>query len=483
MTATLAQDDFDPGDDGDDGDDERKATRVALFRLSVLGPLISADLEHGDCAAHFREAAKLTYSLPPEGRRARFSPRTIESWFRAWKKDGLKGLKPGRRDDLGTSRSIRPELVEWVLRAKREKPRRSIRRIIRMLERAHVARVGELTRSSVHRLLSAHAISSRPSLHGEKERRAFRHAYPGDLWMGDVMHSRHVLAPDGKLRKSYLHVFIDSATRLIPHAAFRLGEKAEDFEAVLKQALMKYGRPRALYVDRGAAQISFSLRLICAELAIELIHTETRDAPAKGAVERLIRTCREEIEEEFPTTEPITLDEANSLLWSWMAAEYHTRRHEGTGRIPLEHFLEGVEAKRLRPIPHGVRLDEVFLHRERRKVRKDGTIKWRGNLLEVRPELSGRTVELRFDPERRALDPSTLPRVFLEGRFVCDAVLLDPVRNSLRPRRRRSIDAAEPGSKPTGLDPLDLIREQHVARVRPPRASSSDSDDDKKKKT
>jgi hypothetical protein len=107
--------------------DDEKGTRLALFRLSVLGPLISADLEHGDRAAHFREAAKLTYSLPPDGLRTQFSPRTIESWFRAWKKDGLDGLRPGTRDDRGESRSIRADLAEWVLRAKREKPRRSIR--------------------------------------------------------------------------------------------------------------------------------------------------------------------------------------------------------------------------------------------------------------------------------------------------------------------------------------------------------------------
>jgi len=452
--------------------DEEK-TRIALWRLSVLGPLISADLEHGDRALHFREAAKLTYALP-DGRRIVLSPRTIESWYYAWRKDGLDALRPGTRADFGTSRAIRPDLSEWVLRAKREKPRRSIRRIIKMLERAEFSRVGELTKSSVHRLLRLHSLSSRPSLHSDKERRAFRHARPGDLWMGDVMHSRPVIAPDKKLRKAYLHIFIDSATRLLPHAAFRLGEKAEDFEAVLKQALMKHGRPRSLYVDRGAAQISSSLRLICGELDVQLIHCEAKDAPAKGAVERVVRTCREEIEDELPQ-EPLPLAEINSLLFSWMAVEYHGRKHEGTGRIPLNHWLEGADA--LRPLPHDVSLDELFLHRDKREVRKDGTIKWEGKLLEVRSELSGRTVELRFDPER-VEEKGYLPRVFLDGRFVCDSVLLDPIRNSLWPRRR-STGRPEPGATPTGLDPLRLIREQHLARVRPPSRPSSDLGDKK----
>lgn len=439
---------------------EDDRNRIALWRLSVLGPLISAHLEHGDRTDHFRRAVQLTYALP-DGRRVRLSARTIEAWFYDWRRKGLDGLRPGPRADSGSSRAIRKELIEWILRAKKEKPRRSIRRIIKMLQRAKIARVGELTKSSVHRLLLSHGLSARPSRHGDKERRAFRHRAPGDLWMGDVMHSLPVVAPDGRLRKAYLHIFLDSATRLIPHAAFRLGEQAHDFEAVFKQALMKYGRPRVLYLDRGAAQIADSLKVICGELSIRLLHCDAHDPPAKGAIERWIRTCRDELEDELPT-EVLPLTEINSLLWSWMAVEYHTRKHGGTGRPPLEHWLEG--AHEIRPLPPNVNLDELFWHRERRKVRKDGTVRFSGLLLEVASSLVGRQVELRFDPER----PDLWPKVFLNGAFVCDTILLDPVQNSSR-RRRRDKGQPEPGVTPTGLNPLELTRQEHIQRVRPPR--------------
>src|SRR5262249_16299602 len=155
---------------------------------------------------------------------------------------------------------------------------------------------------------------------------------------------------------------------------------------------------------------SSSLRLVCGELDLHLIHCESQDAPAKGAVERVVRTCREEIEDELPE-EPLPLAEINSLLWSWMAVEYHGRQHEGPGRLPPDHWLERADS--LRPLPPGISLDELFLHREKRTVRKDGTIKWEGKLLEVRSELSGRIVELRFDPERIE-ETGYLPRVFLD---------------------------------------------------------------------
>lgn len=82
-------------------------------------------------------------------------------------------------------------------------------------------------------------------------------------------------------------------------------------------------------------------------------------------------------------------------------------------------------------MPRDKPLDEIFLHRATRKVRKDGTVRWRGGYLEVRAELSGDTVELRFDPE----DDGALPRVFVDGAFVCDTVPLDRLANMHRRRR------------------------------------------------
>jgi hypothetical protein len=60
-------------------DDTRRA--IGLFRFGVLGPLVSAQLEHGDRAAYFAEAASRRHVMPPDGRIVQLSPRTIESWF------------------------------------------------------------------------------------------------------------------------------------------------------------------------------------------------------------------------------------------------------------------------------------------------------------------------------------------------------------------------------------------------------------------
>ena len=446
---------------------------LALWKLSVLGPLVSARLEHGDRLAWLLETAERVHQHP-DGRLVKLSPRTLESWLYAYRRGGLSALARKTRSDRSTSRAISPEVADLLMRAKRERPRRSIRRLIRMLERARVVRPGELSRSSVHRLLASHGLSTRPVRGPAAERRSFLVEHAGDLWMGDVMHGPLVIAPGGPLRKSYLLSQIDTATRYLPHSYFATSEAAPEHEYGFKQALLKAGRPRTYYVDRGSAYIARSLRAICGELGVHLVHTAPKDCEAKGAIERWHRTWREEIGDELPDP-PLPLAELNALHWAWLGTEYHARRHETTGRSPREHWL--AEAEELRPLPAGLDLAAVFLHRAKRKVRKDGTVRFAGGLFEVRPELVGKAVELRFDPR----DKKARPRVFLDSRFVCDTVPLDRLRNATRARRRH-LGQPDPRVQPTGIDPLAQILKEHYERTRPSRRSDKNGNKTRSKK-
>jgi transposase InsO family protein len=444
-----------------------RESRWALWRFSVLGPLVSSRLEHGDRLAYLREAAERLH-INPAGAAVKIPLRTLEAWYYAWKKGGLSALKRVGRHDRGRTR-IPERLQERLVALKLAKPRRSIRRLIRLLERSKEARKGELSRSGVQRFLCNRGLSARGGLGEPIERRSFRHQEPGDLWMGDVLHGPLVLWGK-RLRKSYVIAFIDSATRFVPAAEVRLSEGAADHEYALKQAILKHGPPRALYLDNGAAQSSYSLKLITAELSIELLHTQAYDPQAKGAIERWNRTFREEVEDELPE-EPLPLEELQSRAWAWLSVEYNARVHTTTGRIPREDWLR--EPSPLRRLPPGIDLDEIFLHRERRVVRRDGTVRFHGLFLEVRSALVGKEVELRFDP----FEPDALPRVYLQGKFVCDTTRLDPVKNSTRKRHRPpSRPEAKPGD--TGDDPLGLMQEEQLGRAAPPGSQDQDDDDD-----
>jgi len=92
----------------------------ALWRYSILGPLVSARLEHGDRAAYINEAAA-RYHTTPDGRETRISPRTIEDWLYAYRKGGLEALK------AFCLRALRPKPLWDALRCRSAVRRRGCR--------------------------------------------------------------------------------------------------------------------------------------------------------------------------------------------------------------------------------------------------------------------------------------------------------------------------------------------------------------------
>lgn len=227
---------------------------LALFRYSVLGPLISrADLQRGELKATLQQLAARHYDIPGS-RNTRLSEKTIEGWFYQWRRGGIEALEPKARSDRGQSK-IAPEVQAAILAAKRENPRRSIRGIRRLLEQRGTVAKDALSRSAIHRLLKAHGLSRMSGSASEPEEyRAYVAEHAGDIWYGDVMHGPSVPMA-GRMRKAYLVSLMDDASRLVTHSAFCPGETALDIEAVLKQAVLKRGLPKKLVIDNGPAAV------------------------------------------------------------------------------------------------------------------------------------------------------------------------------------------------------------------------------------
>src|SRR3546814_13377969 len=73
----------------------------ALFRLSVLGPLVSRErLARGELQQIVRELAQREYDIPGS-RRRHLGEKTIEGWFYAYRRQGIEGLLPKPRSDRG----------------------------------------------------------------------------------------------------------------------------------------------------------------------------------------------------------------------------------------------------------------------------------------------------------------------------------------------------------------------------------------------
>jgi len=411
---------------------------VALFRYSVLGPLISrADLPRGQLKATVQQLAERHYDIP-DSRNTLLSAKTIESWFYQWRRGGIEALVPKARSDRGRSK-IAPEVQEAILAAKRENPRRSIRGIRHLLEQRGTAAKEELSRSAIHRLLRAHGLSSMSGSASEPEVfRAFVAESAGDIWYGDVMHGPAV-PMNGRMRKAYLVSLMDDASRLITLSAFRPAETALDIEAVLKQAVLKRGLPKKLVLDNGPAYRAKTLQGICARLGIHLVYCRAYAPQGKGKLERWHRTLRQQFLSELDTSRLRDLGDLNARLWAWLESVYHQTPHGGLDhdQTPLQRYQR--DLPRMRTLGTlAERIDEVFHHRVKRKVRTDGTVSYQGSLFEVPYELAGRWVRLVVDPHVQQV----LSVEDDDGQPLGAATALDAVANVRRRRRKPRPPAA-----------------------------------------
>jgi len=444
---------------------------MALFRLSVLGPLISRDtLAHGELKRLLRELASRSYDIPGS-HRCYLSEKTIEAWFHAWKRGGIDALMPQPRRDRGVSK-LPEELQAQLLQAKQENPQRSVREICRMLEDQGVVARGTLKRTTVHRLLQRHGLS-RPSGGNSEvvERRSYEAEHAGDIWYGDVMHGPRVVI-DHRLRKTYLVSLMDDASRLIAHSAFCPGETALDIEGVLKQALLKRGLCKKLVTDNGAAYRAGSLQGICARLSIRLVYCRPYDAPAKGKLERWHRVVRAQFLSELTSRHLQSLETLNTALWAWIETVYHRREHSTLGCTPLSRWQRDLENMRSLG-PFVSRLDELFYHRIRRTVRKDGTVSYQGRYFEVPYRLMGSQIQLVVDPQAGQV----VGVESLDGDPLGAATPLDRYSNNHRRRHRAQPADADTDSQPSGARRFSPI-DQAIANYGKPLILNDDIDEE-----
>lgn len=439
---------------------------TALFRLSVLGPLASQErFERGQLKQQIADLAKRRYDIP-NSRQVYLSEKTIEAWYYCWLKGGIDALAPKPRADKGTSK-LSDAIQQAIIDCKKQNPKRSIDTIKTSLEEQGIAEPGVLTRSSIHRLLKKKGLSAPTQSQVSIERRRFEAAYAGDTWYGDVMHGPTVEL-NGRRRKVYLVALMDDASRLIPHCAFCFGETALDIEGVLKQAVLKRGLCHKFVIDNGPAYRAQSLQGICARLQIRLIYCKPYEPEGKAKLERFFRVVRQQFLSELDLTLCSTLDDLNTRLWAWIEGVYHQRAHDGlNGVTPLSRFQQ--DLARLRTLEHHAgRLDEIFYHREKRKVKKDGTIPYEGELFEVPYELADQSVMLVFDPHRKQPFYVETP----EGEYLGAVTALDRLANYDRKRVRTKTDNANqsPASPPLKHNLIEQALERQTKALSQPRS-------------
>ena len=418
-----------------------RARQVGLFRYQLICEVIDPQLSARQRGQRVRELAAAEHD-GPGGAKVRVSEQTIRRWVRWWRAGGFEALVPA---PARVSPRTPAEVLALAVALKRENPERTAVQIARILRaQAGWAPSDRTLQRHFVRLELARELEGRPQAFGR-----FEASRCNELWTGDALHGPVICG-----RKTYLFAFIDDRSRAVMAARFGFSEDTVRLAAALRPALAARGVPGQVYVDNGSAFVDSWLLRACASLGIKLVHSAPGRPEGRGKIERFFRTVRDqflvEITEEAAAK--ITgLGELNRLFTAWVETVYHAAPHSETGAPPLRRWQEGVSVPL--PLPAPAQRREAFLWSEFRTVTKTATVSLHGNTYQVDELLTGRRVELVFDP----FDLADI-EVRYGGRSFGKAVAFTIGRHSHPKARPEQPGAAPPA---TGIDYLALVGATH----------------------
>ena len=178
---------------------------------------------------------------------------------------------------------------------------------------------------------------------------------------------------------------------------------------VLEGYLRRYGLPRSLYVDKHSTyktvrhpsedemlrgeEASTQFERAAQELGIKLIHAHSPQA--KGRIERAFATLQDRLVKELRLASVSTLEEANRFLEVYLPG------------FNAQFEREPREAEDLhRPLPKGVKLEEIFCLKAVRTILDGYVIRFRGRRF------------ILEEPTRRMLGRPATVMVHFDGRMV-----------------------------------------------------------------
>ncbi|MGE5289750.1 MAG: DDE-type integrase/transposase/recombinase [Micromonosporaceae bacterium] len=248
--------------------------------------------------------------------------------------------------------------------------------------------------------------------------------------------------------RAWLFLIVDDHSRLLADGRFFDRENARACRDLLRRAVTRRGLPEVFYCDNGAPFSKAWLARTCGVLGIRLVHSKPYSPEGRGKQERLNRYIREAFLAEATHHGIESLGQLNDLFAAWAERVANRRVHAETGQVPIERFEGGGPPRQADP----AQLREAFRWSVTRRVTRTATVPLEGNSYAVDPALTGRRVELRYDPE----DLSRID-VYLDGRPAGTATPFVTRRHV----HRAVPQAARPAPAPTGIDYLGLVAAAH----------------------
>lgn len=372
--------------------DEELKKQMALFRFSLIAPVVAGTYQEASKIAYFRVAADKDYTLP-NGQVARFAATTLKAWYLSYMAGGLDALIPRNRIDLGKSRILSGDVCRQITAYREKFPHITGKKIYEKLIEEGYMKKTDASLDTLYRYLRSNGMTKDGM--PPQECLAFEFEHANDCWQADTTQGP-VITYDGRRRQTYLIAFIDDASRLLVHGEFYFEDNALNMQRTFRKAILKYGCPKRIFVDNGCSYQNNQLNWICAEIGIVKIHSKPYHPQGKAKIERSHRTEKDRWMNCTDWNAFHSLEDVNQSYWGFLDGEYNNHVHSSLGMTPKERYLKDFDG--IRFIEKDI-LEEGFLHRIARKVTPTATVSLFNISYEVPQHYIGHTIHLRYRPE------------------------------------------------------------------------------------
>ena len=416
------------------------------------------------------------------------SPRTLQRWRAAYRRDGLAGLVRPRRSDRGRRR-LAPALQEVIEGLALQRPRRTVAAIRRQVA-ALATQCGWPAPTYKQVYVLIRGLDPALVLLAHEGSKAYRETFdllyrreasqPNTIWQADhTPLDIWILDERDHPARPWLTVVIDDYSRAVAGYAISLhAPSALQTALALRQAMWRKmdarwqvcGIPEVFYTDHGSDFTSHHLEQVAADVRMVLVFSIAGQPRGRGRIERFFLTVNQLFLCHQPGYTPVgstkaiptlTLPELDAQFHAFLVDDYHQRVHSETGMAPQARWEAGGFLPRL---PESLeQLDLLLLTvAKSRRVHQDG-IRFQGfRYLDLAlAGYVGEDVVIRYDPR----DMAEI-RVYHRDAFVCRAVSQDLAGQTIglkdivrvRNERRRQLQK-QLGDRHAAIDALLAIHQ------------------------
>jgi len=366
------------------------------------------DLTPGERSKMIDELTKQEFKIPYSAKKT-LSRATMYEWLKQYSetKDAGTVLMPKVRCDRGVQRVLTQEQKNALLRWRSDNKYRTCEQLLEELLANNLATTDNFpSEATIARFLKSVGLDRRTLVKigkpDGKVRLAFEAEYPNHIWMMDTKGPNlKVKDPldEGRTVIAKPIVAIDDYSRYIVAAlyVYEHQETEDTILQLLKKAIERYGVCDILYCDRGGPYMGKKLKRTMELIGCKVMHTQKRDAPAKGKSERVMKYFYEKIDSELMASSAVyTIDQVNQYLNALLTMDYHKDKHSVTEEKPEERYFSF--PGKYRRFVSNEAISKIFLPYAKAYVSKTGLIRRdKKNYLVRDAGLNGTYVEVRWD--------------------------------------------------------------------------------------